>query len=572
MSNPSTQDAPVDRLPMEIWDQVLLEIMDVEYQLDPHPHFGGERFPAEICAVSRRWYQRFNHILYHRFDFKNLLGEIKSLWCLLRTLVARPDLAALFREITIFSPRFPQNFANLESPEAKQQLTTLYEENRDMVRQAMVQARLDLAALPGGDLTPSATRYLSCDVNDLDSNYHLNHVAALQALVLAHAPKIERLSVQAQANDPFFERILHVARAPSDRNSPGIAFQHLKTLNVAPNNVRDPYLGSSKIIHNGQTVISGKRQYHRLPKLTEFTLLEGRIDLNAVQHRTALKKLSLPDIQNYLPQITPLLSLSSDLRQLSISSSYERGPVFHNKFWTAIAHLKDKLEYLDFFETPYPFMPNQTRYFPEVDENFSLCPPLPEFTKLRVLKTNPLVLYGHKCKKHDETHEDTEETKAMPNKLTSHMPPNLESLGLYVKRSAWMSSCIKEFETELEGIVLDAVPRRKLTHILVDNMDRVPFDKMRAAAQLHGIPFVGPREAMACGGRDTIFADQAKPGNPATHQSNPNMFRNLYFAEMIPVRMKVHSIDGMLENLHEWKRKRVDPPDFRTANAKRARH
>ncbi|KAL2839686.1 hypothetical protein BJX68DRAFT_272009 [Aspergillus pseudodeflectus] len=570
MSDPSTQVAPVDRLPMEIWDQVLLDLMDVEYQLDPHPHLVTERFPAEICAVSRRWHQRFNPILYHRFDFKNLLREIKPLWCLLRTLVARPDLAALFREITMFSPRFPIDFTNLESPDAKQHMTDLCAQNVDMVRQAMIQARFDLAALPGGDLIPLATRYLSCDVNDLDRNYHLNHVAALRALVLAHVPKIEHLSLQTLANDPFLERILDVARAPRDRNSPGIAFQHLETLNVAPNSVRDPYLGSSRIIHNGQTVLSGKRQYHRLPKLTEFTLLEGRIEFNAVQHRTALKKLSLPEIQNYLPQVTPLLSLSSDLRQLSISSSYERGPVFHHKFWAAIAHLKDQLEYLDFFEAPYPYMPNQTRYFHEVDEKFSLCPPLPKFTKLRVLKTSPLVLYGHNCKKH-ETHDETQETAETPNKLASHMPRNLESLGLYVKRSAWMSTYIKELETELEGIVLDAVPRRKLTHIMVDNTDRVPFDKMRAAAEKHRIPFVGPRETMACGGRDTVFADQTRPGYCAAGMAL-NMFRHLYFANMIPVKMKVHSIAGMLENVHEWKRKRQDPPAFWNAGAKRARH
>ncbi|KAJ0414450.1 hypothetical protein BJY00DRAFT_318801 [Aspergillus carlsbadensis] len=557
MSDPSTRVAPVDRLPMEVWDQVLLDLMEVEYQLDPYPHLVGERFPAEICVVSRRWYRRFNPILYHRFDFKNLNRQIKTLWYLLRTLIARPDLAALFREITMFSPGSPQDFADLESPEAKQGMTELYERNRDMVRQAMVQARFDLAALPGGDLTRLATKYLSCDVNDIDTNCHLNHVAALQALVLAHAPKIERLSLQAFTSDPFLERILHVARAPSDRNSPGIAFQHLETLNIAPNSVRDPYLGSSKIIHNGQTVLSGKRQYHRLPKLTEFTLLEGRIDPNAVQHRTALKKLSLPDIQNYLPQITALLSLSTDLRQLSIGSNYERGPVFHHRFWSAIAHLKDQLEYLDFFENPYPFMPNQTRYFHEVDEKLSFCPPLPEFTKLRVLKTNPLILYGHKCKKHET-----------PTKLASHMPPNLESLGLYVKRSAWMSTYMNELQDELEGIILDAVPRRKLTHVMVDNTERAPLDKMRATAQLHGITFTGPKEAMVYGGRETIFAGQTRPGASAT-QTTMNMLRNLYFANMIPTGMEVHSIAGVLENVHEWKRKREDPPDFRTKRARR---
>ncbi|KAL2822883.1 hypothetical protein BJX63DRAFT_426720 [Aspergillus granulosus] len=562
MANPSTvtQVAAVDRLPMEVWDQALYYINQVDYQLFPHPHLATEkRFPAAICAVNRQWHERFTPILYHRFDFGNLL-EIKRLWCFLRTLVTRPDLAVFVQEITLSGHRTPRSFMLLERPNAKQHFESFYEQNKDMVQQAMIQARFDLSALPGGDLMPLAIKYLSCDVElDCDRNYHQNHVAALQALVLAHSPNITCLSLQTFPNDPFLERIMYIARVPSEKQGLGIAFQNLEVLNVAPNNCRDAYLGGTKIIRNGQTVLSGKRQYHRLPKLKELTFLEGRIDHNAVQHRTALQTLCLPNIHNYLGQIEPLLKLSSDLRQLSIGSSYEKGPIFHHKFWPTIMHLKDQLEYLDFFEYHHDYMPRQTRYFPEVDKKLSFCPPLAEFTKLRVFKTTPLILYGHNCKPHET-----------PRKLRSHMPPNLESLGLYTKRSAWLATYIPHLESELEGIVLDAIPRQKLSYINVDSPDRLPFGKMRLVAAQRGIHFVGPSEVMAYAGRETTFADQTAPMT-STIGIQMNLTRNILASDMLPKGMQVHTLQGTMENVYEVTKKRGLPPIFGNADHKRAR-
>ncbi|KAL3463449.1 hypothetical protein BJX64DRAFT_287467 [Aspergillus heterothallicus] len=559
--NAEAQVAPVDRLPLEIWRQILWEYMHVDYQLDAHPHIAQDnRFPAAICAVSRQWHERFNPILYHRFDFGHLPTEIKPLWCFLRTLVARPDLANLVREITFFSPRVNVPFDFLERPDVKRHLESLYTPNKDLAQQAMVQARFDHSGLPGGDLMPLATKYLSCDVSlNIDKNYHENLVAVLQALVLAHAPQVTRLSLQTLPNDPFLERILYVAGAFRNNNSVGIAFQNLEVLNVAPNNTRNQYLGSSGVVRNGQTVLSSRRQYQNLPKLKELRLLAGRIDHNAVQDVTAVEKLCLADIHNYRDQIEPLLSLSSELRQLSISSRYEKGPLFHSKFWPFISHLKDKLEYLDFYESPHNYMPNQTRYFHEVDDELSFCPPLAEFTKLRVLKTTPLILYGHNCKVHNT-----------PRKLRSHMPPNLESLGLYTERSAWLSTYIPQLESELEGIVLDAIPRQKLSHIVVDSIDRFPYMKMRTAAEQHNIRCVTPSGAMACGGTETTFADQCLPRN-STDAIKLNLSRNIAAAAMLPKRMQVHSLDGTMKNAYDVRTKRLPPPLFMTPDQKRAR-
>ncbi|KAL2842745.1 hypothetical protein BJY01DRAFT_248899 [Aspergillus pseudoustus] len=564
MSDPSAEApvAPVDRLPMDIWREILFQLNNcVDYQLCPYPHLVMEkRFPAAICAVNRRWYERFTPLLYHRFYFGYMFPDFKRLWYFLRTLVGRPDLAALVKDIAFFSPRSPRPLIFLERPDVKQNLAGLYAQNKDMVRQAMIQARFDLSALPGGDFMPFATKYLSCDVQlELDKTYHQNHVAALQALILAHASNITRLSMQTFPNDPFLERILYLANAPIDKNTVGLAFQKLEVLNIAPNNVRDPYLGGSKVIRNGQTVLSGKRQYQRLPKLKEFTFLEGRIEYNAVQDKTALQKLCLPEIDNYIGLIEPLLGLSSDLRQLSISSSYEKGPKFHHKFWPTIMHLKDQLEYLDFFEPNHDYMPNQIRYFYDVDKKLSFCPPLAEFTKLRVLKTTPLILYGYKCSSHET-----------PRKLRSHMPPNLESLGLYTKRSMWLTTHIPHLESELEGIVLDATPRQKLSHITVDCPDRLPFTKMRIAAAQRNIPFIGPSEGMAYGGRGTTFAHQATPMTMAA-DIQMSLNREDSAAAMLPKGMRVHTVAGTMVDVYGHRKKRQLSPIFREPRHKRAR-
>ncbi|KAL4883968.1 hypothetical protein BJY04DRAFT_183609 [Aspergillus karnatakaensis] len=80
------------------------EIVDIinEYVVEGRPddvHFSGS-VSKQLCLVNRYWNRVFTPKLYARFEFPGDINKLDSLWFFLRTLVQRPDLAALVRDLT----------------------------------------------------------------------------------------------------------------------------------------------------------------------------------------------------------------------------------------------------------------------------------------------------------------------------------------------------------------------------------------------------------------------------------------------------------------------------------------
>ncbi|KAL2868898.1 uncharacterized protein BJX67DRAFT_349496 [Aspergillus lucknowensis] len=448
----------------------------------------------------------------------------------------------------MLTARLAEYYLARETPSFRESLLSLYTENRVALEQAMRQARFDSTALEGGDLSKAAQHYLYFALygNNFQSEKRVweDYLCPLVALVLAHCPNLVRLSLHTGIRDAFLARILHFAieRRATAEQVPGIAFQKLEKLYVSPSNCLDRYAGQLRVIPYSQTSLDRYRRYHHLPRLKEFVILNGSISEGAIKRPTPFEQLALPRINNFLPQIEPLFRMSSGLRHLSFSSRYQKGPQFHRSFWPTLNHLKDTLEYLDFYEEHYDHMPGQKKYFPDLQE-LSFCPPLAEFTKLRYLATTPLLLLGHRCK-----HET-------PDKLRSHLPPNLESLGFYTYRTDWLASHIPYFEIELEAIVLDAIPRRKLSSICLDFDNRLPLGKMRHAATEHGITFrTDGSSCMLYAGRESPFAEASRGGITISALAETLLSRKT--AEIIPRCMTVQSVKGKLDIAHSFAPKR----------------
>jgi hypothetical protein len=108
----------------------------------------------------------------------------------------------------------------------------------------------------------------------------------------------------------------------------------------------------------------------------------------------------------------------------------------------------DHLEYLDLYHSSATIMssaPDLFDDFPLSEEDTEVtpfCPPLTEFTKLRQLNITPLGLAGYQC--------------AHPAgcKFRNHLPPKLESNGIYMDPGDWAREHFHSLDRELEGIAL----------------------------------------------------------------------------------------------------------------------
>ncbi|KAL4960047.1 uncharacterized protein BDV14DRAFT_149455 [Aspergillus stella-maris] len=308
----------------------------------------------------------------------------------------------------------------------------------------------------------------------------------LTALIIALCPNLIRLNcdVWGVGEDPFFERIVRIATGnyPLPRAFRGKYRPMHKVESIQASGremlVNPCYPSPSR----GKTSISDYKNYWHLPRLKSLTILNAEMarDLK-IRHPSTIEQLTLMggSLQPHLPS---LLSLTTNLRQLSLFIDVEysvspldldddydndteglpTGLLQYPQIWTMLSHLKNQLEYLDLYQTalcpPSTSTSNTTAHNPPFfatddprDPSAHIppfCPPLTEFSKLRQLSIPLIGLYGHDCEHEPGT------------KFANHLPPRLESLGLYAhaEDAPWTEQYFAPLDIELENIALSATP------------------------------------------------------------------------------------------------------------------
>ncbi|KAL4958185.1 hypothetical protein BDW69DRAFT_179964 [Aspergillus filifer] len=307
----------------------------------------------------------------------------------------------------------------------------------------------------------------------------------LTALIIALCPNLIRLNcdVWGVGEDPFFERIVRISTGsyPLPRAFRGKYRPMHKVESIQASGrellVKPCYPSLSR----GKTSISDYKNYWHLPRLKSLTILNAEMarDLK-IRHPSTIEQLTLmgASLQPHLPS---LLSLTTNLRQLSLFIDVEyslppvdtdddndnhndndteglpTGPLQYSQIWKMLSHLKNQLEYLDLYQTAL-YLPStsdtpQTPPFFATDDPRDpsahvspFCPPLTEFSKIRQLSIPLIGLYGHNCEHEPGT------------KFANHLPPKLESLGLYAhaEDAPWTEQYFAPLDIELESIALSA--------------------------------------------------------------------------------------------------------------------
>ncbi|PTU23244.1 hypothetical protein P175DRAFT_0530351 [Aspergillus ochraceoroseus IBT 24754] len=518
-------------LPRETCAQIIQDVVGGRPERDAD-YFGS--VPAAACLVNRHWNMIFTPLLYSRYEFKGNWKLVKSPWCFLRTLVLRPDLAAYITHLTLTT----NGIVDAEYGEDPEQYyEELFKDNHDWYLQAMYQAGFVSTHFPTRALTRAATELLRCELN---SNYQ----KPLTALILAHCPNLKRLRYHACDLDPFLDTILAYAtgdpRIQHGHRPFALAFQKLESL----------YLGSRCQLSSSGRIVPGRsiqigecRPYQRLPQLKELVLLETKFAENFSSMRHSpnnIQQLTL-GFTKHPAQLDLMLSLSPKLTQLSLfllGKHPREGVSFHRELWGMLDKLKDNLEYLDIYQGKFHYTSDTTDFFPD-DDDLSFCPKLPQFKKLRQLNITPLLLNGHRCK------------HAPGKRLSSHLPPNLESLGLYGQDAAWIAHFLPALDRELEGVAV-AGAARSLKSIVVDDERGpnglgmcLPYFRMRDAAASHAIRFHSfARGVLLYGGADTPFGMSTYSRLPVGAFALDYALCHVW--DVIPHGMEVHNFKGRL--------------------------
>ncbi|KAL4910829.1 hypothetical protein BDW74DRAFT_172290 [Aspergillus multicolor] len=328
------------------------------------------------------------------------------------------------------------------------------------------------------------------DIHRMEYTYREGYTRPLLALIMAFCPDVQRVAMHAHEPDQFLEDVL--CWATYGRNAIGrpeaLAFQNLIELSLAPS--LPPGSGTG----TAYTAVSLERPYCLLlPQLGSLHAhrahlvfgWNGKVDISQRDHST---------VQN--------LILPHD--QVAI-----HGPALHERLWTALRPFKDSLEYLDIHQRNFTLL-REDNPFPD-DSGRSFCPPLSEFTNLRQLNLTPLLLAGHRC------------FHGPGYKLYAHLPPSLESLGLYVEDMEWLDGYLENLDVELGNVAKCGAKNGLLAivfdhpvvydpHAMIDasndgTREIVPLGKMRAVAAKKGIMFIEHGQGkMFCGGSETPFA------------------------------------------------------------------
>ncbi|KAL2871458.1 uncharacterized protein BJX67DRAFT_377227 [Aspergillus lucknowensis] len=442
----------------------------------------------------------------------------------------------------------------------------LYEYHRNWIQRLLPAMELDAPTedIPLDDIVRSADRKLYGGVMEF------GYQTPLVALIIVACPNLARLSfdVWGPGQDPFFERIL--AYATKRRPAPRATFQgngngslpmsKLEVLNIAGRH--ELPLGNSPM-RRGWADISEFRNYYALPRVRDLVVLNGFMSAplpdpptgadagadaaSSIEHLTLYGDWTRAELPSLFKYTTNLRQLSLKMHFDHASTLTERGltdgPARWAWVWKMLYHVKSQLEYLDLYQGQLWFDNDDEPVFDNRtfdDENKPdaevqpFCPPLAEFTALRHMNITPLGLHGYKC-----DHVEGQ-------KFGNHLPPNLQSLGLYVDRD-WIPHYIPCIEAELASIaVTGSRPGEgKLGAIVYERRGDLPRARMQEVAEGAGM-FYSEHAVryLYYGGINTLWGLMNNPDQRATRE---DLFRSSDQARVTPLGMVLYDNKGRLK-------------------------
>ncbi|KAL4917689.1 hypothetical protein BDW62DRAFT_201481 [Aspergillus aurantiobrunneus] len=524
-------------LPQELIDTINAYILGG--RPDGRHEFGS--VPAQLCRVNSHWSRLFTPILYAKYQFNGNLNNIGSLWSFLRTLVQRPGLADLVQELTLTTTETDEPFEPDNAHRIVDFLREYWDEHRGLRRphplwghghlhpahdkefDEFLELLIDnyksrafgkemlkgwcgsafyshhrkwldpVLELFTDDVSTPAKRALARGYAHNSNDSPIFYQTSLTALVIAFCPNLIRLNfdVWGPGEDALFGQVIGLA---TGRLPLAQIFQNRRPMGkveVLQLSGREIHLSGDDAYRNS-TNISDHKDYWHLPNLKELMVLNAEM-VAPLENQTpsAVERLTLHGTL-LQPNLFTLLSVTKNLRQLSliIDADYpdwgiepRLGPLQYANLWRMIYSLKDQLEYLDLDQEMSHLFPRGSPPVFEIkdkrgEELAPFCPPLRGFSKLRQLNITPLGLHGYNC-----AHEEG-------TKFGNHLPPNLESLGLYAHGGEWANDYFQPLDQELESIAIAGSRARggNLRAIVYDKIGKgPPAQRMDAAAGANGI-------------------------------------------------------------------------------------
>ncbi|KAL3466404.1 hypothetical protein BJX64DRAFT_14024 [Aspergillus heterothallicus] len=569
----------------------------------------GYAFPLEIKGwrlVNRSWNSYLTPLFYSSFVFHNNPNTIATLWRFLRLVVLDSEKAGYVQQLTFtameleveFNPRnasdvlfdiytnvvdvwFNEPIDDLSDldavrrqlnktyltaydtikPKARSKIRDLYyralfQKNRHWLTGVMDDIGFDQAGHVGEGMNQRAERMLF--KGDAYSGYH----CPLVAIILAHCTNVRELnmSVWPSREDRWLDTILGHAteRWPGTplplKSRP---LQQLQYLSIAPK----PDRSFIDKVTNTPCVVDNHRPYLRLPNLKEFNALHCEVDKSIFENTAPTKITALtingPEFDRV--HLAQVLKLTPQIRHLSLSLSGEatamqtgalrptrlKGPAFYTELWKILLPLKDQLEYLDLHQNHMAY--NTYRAWFLARQDISTCAPLAQFPKLRHLNVPILVMAGHnRC-----PHPSGDTTNPNAHFLTAHLPPNIESLGLYTGGSELLATYLQDYESCLA----DIASSKKSPHIraiVLDNMtgakeDKLHDAKLERAASRAGIFYQKQGGLfLLYGGWEAPFARTCVRSRTVTQLKIVQIRRGERPGLVIPFGMKVSGFEGKL--------------------------
>ncbi|KAJ0418100.1 hypothetical protein BJY00DRAFT_194900 [Aspergillus carlsbadensis] len=491
----------IDSLPTELLNRIVVQLVGCDPRIDPCAYV-YPRVPSALCLVSRRWKKVVTPFLYANFHYDGHPAKIETLWLFARTIVTRPSLARLVRQLDLTTKGFQHPHGFPDPVLFLRHLRDLYATNEEWFNRAYKQVGWDrpyvqnaffthcrdaleaVGELP--DLSSETMleayakrslfdRYnLDYDADNLDESrvlaaentFRQGYLAPLYALLHAHCPDLVRAHAHLAPTDVFHADILcWSGYGANDANRPqAIAFQKLQSISIKPA-ISVNAAGRARTAEEiGPCEITLQNCYYRLPKIRELFMMPARVRIGSdepwpLQYDSPIQKLTLQIHPDGRFDYDPFFPMLKNLRQLSLvlphRDAYEHGLLLHDRLWKVLAHLQDTLEYLDIYQGDFISRPNgplihapapaaqtaATAPNTETATDPTFCAPFAQFSKLKYLATTPRILHGNECPHSHGT------------KLAAHLPPNLISLALYTENNSADRDTIFPLATEERNLV-----------------------------------------------------------------------------------------------------------------------
>ncbi|OJJ04808.1 hypothetical protein ASPVEDRAFT_86188 [Aspergillus versicolor CBS 583.65] len=431
---------------------------------------------------------------------------------------------------------------------------SLYEHNRgwfDPVLKLFTEENAERASM----MLRQSSAFFTCNRN---GDGYGNFQMPLMAIIIALCPQIVRLNMDTWAQDPFLEEVMAMGTGKRPLLQISRPLANVERVRVG---------GPAESFQSNRTSISHYKSYWSLPKLKELVMLNAEIsaDLES-QTPSDIEHLTVQTEEFLQGSISTLFTVTCNLRCLTLGLQVDHtvrgwyhgaktgeilpdGPHQYLRVWQMIHHLKDTLCFLELYQDrrDIGLPPRESLPVFATDRGWNngelphFCPPLGEFTKLRQLNIPVLGLYGHNCKHEEGT------------KFGNHLPPKLESLGLYANGGNWMDRHFCALDHELESIsvagsVAQGGSLRAITCHAPTGTESDITKRMKDAALANGIMYIpDAKNYLFYGGLNTFWACYNNNAWFSTDGEAPGSFiERCDPGRVIPRGMTVHGYKGRL--------------------------